>query len=396
MLQDFNPRSREGSDKVVDLAGVCFYISIHAPAKGATLETDKLQAEVDIFQSTLPRRERLDDRELHQTILEFQSTLPRRERPAGLSKNDEGQRISIHAPAKGATELIVCALRYIHISIHAPAKGATTSSVCSAAEARHFNPRSREGSDRRLQRLWLLHCHFNPRSREGSDAIDTQMIMGINMNFNPRSREGSDSSEASVGSMLIYFNPRSREGSDYQLRQLRAPATLFQSTLPRRERPPILILSDHRCRISIHAPAKGATLMRHSRQQAPKFQSTLPRRERRCRPGHYREPRANFNPRSREGSDNVKSLWDVIVQKFQSTLPRRERLPLLEQIKRHVKISIHAPAKGATTRHLIRRSNLLNFNPRSREGSDKGRVLTPTHFKIFQSTLPRRERHSTM
>ena len=57
--------------------------------------------------------------------------------------------------------------------------------------------------------------------------------------------------------------------------------------------------------------------------------------------------RANFNPRSREGSDlkvDVSLLCEAI--------------------------SIHAPAKGATKadadRPLLRR----DFNPRSREGSD--------------------------
>ena len=50
-------------------------------------------------------------------------------------------------------------------------------------------------------------------------------------------------------------------------------------------------------------------------------------------------------------------------------------------------ISIHAPVKGATipcpySRHLVR-----NFNPRSREGSDK--IDSVDYLpKIFQSTLP--------
>ena len=76
---------------------------------------------------------------------------------------------------------------------------------------------------------------------------------------------------------------------------------------------------------------------------------------------------------------------------FQSTLPRRERRRKPKQGTNHVNISIHAPAKGATHRirdlqrkdrfqstlprrerhrlHLIKRSD-MNFNPRSREGSD--------------------------
>ena len=34
------------------------------------------------------------------------------------------------------------------------------------------------------------------------------------------------------------------------------------------------------------------------------------------------------------------------------------------------KISIHAPARGATFCHLLALLNTRNFNPRSREGSD--------------------------
>ena len=33
-------------------------------------------------------------------------------------------------------------------------------------------------------------------------------------------------------------------------------------------------------------------------------------------------------------------------------------------------ISIHAPAKGATQENVIHQSNSMDFNPRSREGSD--------------------------
>ena len=77
-------------------------------------------------------------------------------------------------------------------------------------------------------------------------------------------------------------------------------------------------------------------------------------------------------------------------------------------------ISIHAPAKGATTVHLLFHIRSMNFNPRSREGSDtlnwyvlplmiisihapaKGATgsLSATGIQsLFQSTLPRRERH---
>ena len=56
--------------------------------------------------------------------------------------------------------------------------------------------------------------------------------------------------------------------------------------------------------ISIHAPAKGATQIKLSNLNHIIFQSTLPRRERRKLLETMRIV-VNFNPRSREGSDNI-------------------------------------------------------------------------------------------
>ena len=60
--------------------------------------------------------------------------------------------------------------------------------------------------------------------------------------------------------ILHYFNPRSREGSDSAVLALVPISSQFQSTLPRGERrylnPRIVVNGT----ISIHAPARGATL----------------------------------------------------------------------------------------------------------------------------------------
>ena len=56
------------------------------------------------------------------------------------------------------------------ISIHAPARGAT---------------QNRKGHGKQI-------VDFNPRSREGSDDIALQSVHKLIVNFNPRSREGSD------------------------------------------------------------------------------------------------------------------------------------------------------------------------------------------------------------
>ena len=76
--------------------------------------------------------------------------------------------------------------------------------------------------------------------------------------------------------------------------------------------------------ISIHAPAKGATLHMFVGFIIQSFQSTLPRRERHNK-NYLREGTEYFNPRSREGSDNGELLTYF-----------------------NYGISIHAPAKGAT------------------------------------------------
>ena len=59
----------------------------------------------------------------------FQSTLPRRERHLQEEDACPNIYISIHAPAKGATEEVKNLRNDMQISIHAPAKGATVPTV---------------------------------------------------------------------------------------------------------------------------------------------------------------------------------------------------------------------------------------------------------------------------
>ena len=142
------------------------------------------------------------------------------------------------------------------------------------------------------------------------------------------------------------------------------------------------------------------------------FQSTLPRRER--PPLLTKRSRwAHFNPRSREGSD----LTFIISAHLSSDFNPRSREGSDNEAlgeMRDTDISIHAPAKGATNEKPIRCWGIVYFNPRSREGSDQVRAKKSKYPAIsihapakgatwrswmrkprslFQSTLPRRERH---
>ena len=76
--------------------------------------------------------------------------------------------------------------------------------------------------------------------------------------------------------------------------------------------------------ISIHAPTQGATLICAVMICFRLFQSTLPRKE---RPFSYCPTSifVNFNPRSHARSDTKSQHNPRRHQQFQSTLPRKER-----------------------------------------------------------------------
>ena len=213
----------------------------------------------------------------------FQSTLPRRERRVSARAPSASQRFQSTLPRRERPALDSYTPPVITISIHAPAKGATAAFSefprCSA----DFNPRSREGSDILTARK-DEHCfHFNPRSREGSDETApfhtaAQLVFQSTL---PRRERPDNTSVPRIHPH--HFNPRSREGSDSVLLHLRTSHSDFN---PRSR--------------------EGSDI----------------------RSGRGGQAVAHFNPRSREGSDNSSS-------------------------------------------HSCRQ--IKNFNPRSREGSDSPR-----------------------
>ena len=165
----------------------------------------------------------------------------------------------------------------------------------------------------------------------------------------------------------------------------------FQSTLPRRER-------------LQSPPARVVVLL---------FQSTLPRRERRY---NMMAPLCgrDFNPRSREGSDVAPPVRSAVLQPISIHAPAKgatsfdQPAHLAKQISIHAPakgatgeeeeaevppgISIHAPAKGATMTAFYLLSLWTEFQSTlPRRERHKRNQLPPTNY-AFQSTLPRRER----
>ena len=120
---DFNPRSREGSDVFRPIPGDPVDISIHAPAKGATVKL-----------------------EVQDSMLQFQSTLPRRERQT--SRNSKFELSYFNPRSREGSDPLGMDKLLMQVN---------------------FNPRSREGSDAGMPGDKRFHPYFNPRSREGSD-----------------------------------------------------------------------------------------------------------------------------------------------------------------------------------------------------------------------------------
>ena len=257
-FQNFNPRSREGSDPL-------------------PVTTNAISP---IFQSTLPRGERLLSIILNFPRLIFQSTLPRGERRQYPDITDIVFEISIHAPARGATSAKNDFRCGSGISIHAPARGATRMNYRNLPDI-VFQSTLPRGE--RPTRFFLTSSsyNFNPRSREGSDCSPCDSISIVDISIHAPAR----------GATLVllcrqmrdfHFNPRSREGSD-----------VFRGKM-----------YFAKLKISIHAPARGATAVHATVSRLLIFQSTLPRGERPL----------------------VASSVVSIRLAFQSTLPRGERL----------------------------------------------------------------------
>ena len=168
----------------------------------------------------------------------------------------------------------------------------------------------------------------------------------------------------------------------------------FQSTLPQGERPARRYLPPHCLGISIHAPARGATIVPNPSRAAglisihapargatcrsiaggtwtSQFQSTLPQGERPTTGLSWSAP-TKFQSTLPQGERHVAPHYLGNSSRFQSTLPQGERRNLL---KGWIVGYLFQSTLPQGERPLLARSRALMemyFNPRSRKGSDGG------------------------
>ena len=121
----FNPRARTGRDSArAELADDRFNVSIHAPARGATIGQCPVgpDSEVSIH---APARGATWSDDGGFTWSNVSIHAPARGATCHISRREGEHVVSIHAPARGATGLLLYGRAVRAVSIHAPARGAT-------------------------------------------------------------------------------------------------------------------------------------------------------------------------------------------------------------------------------------------------------------------------------
>ena len=385
----FNPRSYKRSDDFLCNVGVKLNISIHAPTRGATMWR---------CNTSLP-------------LQEFQSTLLQEERRWADEGKTHTETISIHAPTRGATAMTRSAWSQFTISIHAPTRGATLKQYNKNDGKENFNPRSYKRSDSDIAtRLIKSGISIHAPTRGATAA---GLALKVTTIFQSTLLQEERLVDLVVADLIYIFQSTLLQ----EERLFNPPKSknnfIFQSTLLQEERPlwESAFCRDHR-----------------------KFQSTLLQEERQFRNGFvmirsYFNPRSykrsdiwttssiedhsDFNPRSYKRSDVYKNDRDTCGSNFNPRSYKRSDQGIYSK-RKYLKISIHAPTRGATmnstkyvsnmlisihapTRGATRTSDVFcgtadDFNPRSYKRSDLLHTCHLVALLIFQSTLLQEER----
>ena len=237
-------------------------------------------------------------------------------------------RVSIHAPTRGATLLFFSILHVLSRFQSTRPRGARLSSAMQA------------------RRLKSVSIHAPTR---GATPIMTAPAGGYNAVSIHAPTRG-----ATVPSYCKFqhhqgFNPRAHAGRDLCFWLTITEPGAFQSTRPRGARPVFFNLPFAQFPVSIHAPTRGATMMRKSRGCRLKSVSIH---------APTRGATSGFKL-DREQSDvsihapTRGATWSTsrngAEREFQSTRPRGARRRVVTGQVQFTDVSIHAPTRGATS-----------------------------------------------
>jgi len=179
------------------------------------------------------------------------------------------------------------------------------------------------------------------------------------MCFNPRTREGCDHEIAKNMDNYRCFNPRTREGCDSLPLKNCCKNPPFQSTHPRGVRPTFSAHDDKFAVVSIHAPARGATIS--IKGNFGKYQVSIHAPARGATCASFQAVNSAYV--SIHAPARGATVLELMVKQswilFQSTHPRGVRRELVREASNGGGVSIHAPARGAT--HLRNSQSLRSL-----------------------------------
>ena len=142
----FNSRAREGRDWKIPRARGVVIVSIHAPARGATSRHMSTSTRGCCFNSRAREgRDRRDKVRLHR-VRQFQFTRPRGARRYLFGAGVAVATFQFTRPRGARPTSFVISKNFL-VSIHAPARGATQGPARGRRRYARFNSRAREGRD---------------------------------------------------------------------------------------------------------------------------------------------------------------------------------------------------------------------------------------------------------
>ena len=346
----FNPRARVGRDACSGGRYDAQWRFQSTRPRGARRGSGVHPIQDRLFQSTRPRGARREFGRQGDFHLPFQSTRPRGARPDLVDARKNSIRVSIHAPAWGATlddVQILAAVSEFQSTRPRGARRRQTRPHAARTMFQSTRPRGARRIDARLRRaLSGVSIHAPAWGATRLTGVWARGCYGFQSTRPRGARHGNGRVDRA---RMPGFNPRARVGRDRELRRTPIADLLFQSTRPRGARRQAHGLLPGDRPVSIHAPAWGATGPGHPKSGAQ-----------RC-----------FNPRARVGRDLAPPPWPTSKSQFQSTRPRGARRNAIEAYKGFLFVSIHAPAWGATGRRTERTRSSSGFNPRARVGRDR-------------------------
>ena len=187
----------------------------------------------------------------------FQATRPRGARLFPSHDADVFPRVSIHAPARGATTKNDRSPHGGHVSIHAPARGAT---ICPGKDRRceqvsiHAPARGATIVAESLRYILLVSIHAPARGAT-MGFYPSCIYDGVSIHAPAR---GATRSSARYSWAITSFNPRARAGRDHVTEPMPSCTNCFNPRARAGRDACCRVVADN-TQVSIHAPARGAT-----------------------------------------------------------------------------------------------------------------------------------------